>query len=181
MTWQFDAVGGVAVKAILWRMLAPRWSFDPLSGEGAARAGGRWNEPGQPALYLSDNHATAIAEYHQDLPRPGTLVGYELDAASLLDLTDPLSCLALGIDGAFMRQAWKRSRDIDRARPTCWDFARQAMDGGWHGLRVPSAQVAGTNVVLWRWNQPGCPSLRCLDPRGDCRGIKGLGVNLAIT
>ena len=72
----------------MWRMLAPRWAFDPLSGAGAARAGGRWNAPGQATLYLSDSHATAIAEYQQDLPRPGTLTAYDVDAQDILDLTD---------------------------------------------------------------------------------------------
>lgn len=37
----------------LFRMLSPRWAFQPLSGAGAARQGGRFNRPGQQALYLS--------------------------------------------------------------------------------------------------------------------------------
>jgi RES domain-containing protein len=51
-----------------------------LFGAGAARAGGRWDEPGQPALYVPDSHATAIAEYQQALPRPGTLTAFDVEA-----------------------------------------------------------------------------------------------------
>ena len=89
MTWHLEAAGHAAFRGRFWRMLAPRWAFDPLSGAGAARAGGRWNAPGQAALYFSDSHATAIAEYQQNLPRPGTLTAYDVDARDILDLCDP--------------------------------------------------------------------------------------------
>ncbi len=148
-------------------MLAPRWAFDPLSGAGAARAGGRWNEPGQPALYLSDSHATAIAEYQQNLPRPGTLTAYDVDAQNLLDLTDPVLCRAVGLDEAFLRQPWKHLRDVMHQRPSCWDFVSAVTAGGWQGLRVPSVQASGTNLVVWRWNEAGAPTVRHVDPLGD--------------
>lgn len=54
-------------------MLAPKWAHRPLSSEGAALRGGRWNEPGRQALYMSEDFVTAVAEYEQDLGiRPGT-------------------------------------------------------------------------------------------------------------
>jgi RES domain-containing protein len=138
-----------------------------LSGAGAARAGGRWNEPGQPALYLSDSHATAIAEYQQDLPRPGTLTAFDVEAFGLIDLGDPAVQDALGIEVDFLRQPWKHMRDIARTRPPSWDFAKAAHAAGWNGLRVPSVQSSGSNLVLWRWNQEKTPQIRCIDPLGD--------------
>jgi RES domain-containing protein len=59
----------------LFRMLAPKWAFQPLSGAGAAKQGGRFNRPGQHALYLSFSPQTAMAEYKQllGLLLPGTL------------------------------------------------------------------------------------------------------------
>ncbi len=167
VSWRLDAARSVAVRARFWRMLAPRWAFDPLSGAGPARAGGRWNEPGQAALYLSDNHATVIAEYQQDLPRPGTLTAYDVDAQAVLDLTDPTVRRALGLDDAFLRQPWKHTRDIERRRPSCWDFVAATAAAGCHGLRVPSVQAPGTNLVLWRWNDRGSPVVRHVDPLGD--------------
>ena len=41
----------------LFRAHNPLWSFQPLSGAGAARAGGRFNRIGTPALYLSRRSA----------------------------------------------------------------------------------------------------------------------------
>jgi RES domain-containing protein len=147
-------------------MLAPRWAFDPLSGAGAARAGGRWNAPGQAALYLSDSHATAIAEYQQDLPRPGTLTAYDVDAHAILDLADLSVRQAIGVDDAFLRQPWKHIRDVERQRPQCWDFVVAVLAGGWRGLRVPSVQAPGKNLVLWRWNETDTPVVQHIDPLG---------------
>lgn len=50
----------------LYRASQPRWAYLPLSGEGAAISGGRFNEQGVQALYLSLEPETSIAEYKQD-------------------------------------------------------------------------------------------------------------------
>ena len=167
MTWRLGAAVHTSVSGRFWRMLAPRWAWDPISGAGAARAGGRWNVPGQAALYLSDSHTTAIAEYQQDLPRPGTLTAYDVDARAILDLTDPSVRQAIGVDEQFLRQPWKHIRDVERRRPPCWDFVVAATTAGWQGLRVPSVQASGMNLVLWRWNETDAPVVRHIDPFGD--------------
>jgi len=167
VTWRLEAAGYVTVRGRFWRMLSPRWAFDPLSGAGAARAGGRWNVPGQAALYLSDSHATAIAEYQQDLPRPGTLTAYDVDARAVLDLADPSVRQAIGLADSFLRQPWKHMRDIGRRRPPSWDFVTAVASSGCYALRVPSVQASGTNLVLWRWNEANAPVVRHIDPLGD--------------
>lgn len=61
----------------------------PLSGAGAARAGGRFNRSGVEALYLSTEPQTALAEYKQGstLPQPATLVAYALALTDVVDLS----------------------------------------------------------------------------------------------
>jgi hypothetical protein len=54
--------------ASCYRVIAPAYAGTPLSGKGAARRGGRFNRPGQEALYLSLHKVTALAEYKQDNP-----------------------------------------------------------------------------------------------------------------
>ncbi|MDN5937018.1 MAG: RES domain-containing protein [Nitrosospira sp.] len=44
-----------------WRLYKTTYN-DPLSGEGAKAYGGRWNLPGQAALYLADTPALAMVE-----------------------------------------------------------------------------------------------------------------------
>ncbi|MGC3028009.1 RES domain-containing protein [Burkholderia sp. DN3021] len=50
---------------IAYRMHRPKWAVAPASGAGAAKAGGRANRIGTPALYLALEVATAVAEYQQ--------------------------------------------------------------------------------------------------------------------
>lgn len=77
-----------AFDAPLWRMLRINRQRDPFSGEGARLYGGRWNMKGWPALYLATDQVTAVAEFYQGVPKPGTLVPYRLRASRIADLTD---------------------------------------------------------------------------------------------
>ena len=55
-----------------------------LSGEGAARYGGRWNPKGMPAVYCSENSSLAALEVLVNLARPSTFPRYRI-----LDLDVP--------------------------------------------------------------------------------------------
>jgi RES domain-containing protein len=65
----------------VWRIA--RAVYDPLDGEGARRAGGRWNSAGLPAVYTAGTQSLAILEalIHLDpelLPRDYTLYRVEI-------------------------------------------------------------------------------------------------------
>jgi len=49
---------------ILWRIVAEtrKYGADDLSGAGAAKSPGRWNDDGQPALYAAPTIAIAVLE-----------------------------------------------------------------------------------------------------------------------
>ena len=57
---------------------------DMLSGEGAARYGGRWNPRGMPAVYCSENSSLAALEVLVNLARPSAFPSYRV-----LDLDVP--------------------------------------------------------------------------------------------
>ena len=88
-------------------------------------------------------------------------------AEAILDIADNDIREAVGIDEPFLRYPWKYDRDVAGTRPPSWDFARAAANHGWQGLRVPSVQTRGNNLVLWQWNAPGASSVRYIDPAGD--------------
>ncbi len=158
------------VRGRAWRILSPRWAHAPLSGDGAARNGGRWNRPGQPALYLSEQIETAFAEYQQELGvRPGTFVAYDVEAV-LVDLTRSDVLDAVGATHADLLGAWKSVAWVEHGTPATWRLADRL--GADHcGLRVPSVQYGGgTNLVLWAWNVPGGAQVSVLDPRGELGG-----------
>ena len=74
--------------AIAYRIQNPLRAVSPVSGEVAARYGGRANRPGVRALYLALETETAIQEYEQvsTLLPAGTLVSYEVTIERLVDL-----------------------------------------------------------------------------------------------
>ena len=49
-----------------------------LSGDGAARFGGRWNPKGVPAVYCSENSSLAALEILANLVRPSTLPAHNI-------------------------------------------------------------------------------------------------------
>ena len=76
---------------IAYRSHDPRWAFAPISGEGSARYGGRFNAKGQPALYLSLSQVGALLESQQGFPKraaPKLICSYEIDIQNIVDLTD---------------------------------------------------------------------------------------------
>jgi len=161
-------IPAISVARRYWRMLAPRWSSEPLSGGGAARHGGRFNAQGMPALYMSEGFTTAIAEYEQDLGiRPGTLCAYDVAATPIADLTDQGTLAALDVSAATLASPWKQIRLIEKTTPPTWTLASHLFDLGFAGLRAPSVRSPGANLVLWRWNDAPGRTVAALDPLGD--------------
>jgi RES domain-containing protein len=151
-------------SGLLYRALLPAWAFAPLSGEGAAQHGGRWNRKGIKALYLAADPMTAVSEYNQDFQfRPVTLAQYRLSEAKIIDLTD-VDCLAeLNLTDAIHAAPW-RALTLAGREPPGWPVADKLIAGGWHGAWFPSATSAqGRSVVLWRWNETGGCTLHVID------------------
>lgn len=158
----------IAVARRYWRMLAPKWSHDPLSGAGAALRGGRFNPPGTPALYISEEFSAAVAEYQQDLGiRPGTLCAYDVQGERIVDLADAGTRGLLGVDAELLRGPWKQLAFVEKREPPTWSLVERLCAAGVDGVRVPSAQAQGFNLVLWRWNLKGAASVVALDPLRD--------------
>lgn len=158
----------ISIARRFWRMLAAKWAHDPLSGAGAARHGGRFNPPGMPSLYMSEEFSTAVAEYEQDLGiRPGTLCAYDVKSERIADLTDTGALKALGADAVTLRAPWKHVAFVEKRSPLTWSLCEQLLAENINGIRVPSVQAAGFNLVLWRWNVEGGASVAALDPLGE--------------
>jgi RES domain-containing protein len=89
-----------------YRNQAP--GFDPISGEGARRQGGRFNPPHSfPVIYLCATRPCVVAELTQQAIRQGLRVVdllprelwlIELDLETVLDLGDPAIRSGLGLE-----------------------------------------------------------------------------------
>ena len=160
------------LKDTFYRGHDPRWSFSPLSGEGAKVHGGRFNPPGVDALYLASTILGAIAEMghgfaHRLVP-PMTIVSYEVDVDDIVDLTMDQGRRAANVDLADMACAWRLDL-VNGREPASWRIAERLGQTA-PGILVPSfardASQDMHNLVLWKWG-PDLPyRVSAYDPSG---------------
>lgn len=135
----------------------PRWSYTPLSGDGAAVRGARFNPKGTPALYLALSVEGAVAEAAQGFAgklEPLTICLYEVDCEGVADLSADAGRRAAGVTVQDMACPW--AQDLAEHRvPASWHLAERMIAEGYAGLLVPSfaerAPAGTVNLVLWSW------------------------------
>lgn len=161
----------------VYRAHHPRWAYLPTSGEGAARHGGRFNQPGRPALYTSLDPTTAWMEAQQGLPfkaQPMMLVGYRVDCGGVVDLTDSAVQKALGIDLDILGCRWEDLADRRLEVPT-WRLAEQLIADDVQAAIVPSFAPGGNpapgaaparNLVFWQWSESAPCAVLVIDDFG---------------
>ena len=145
-----------AEPVILWRAYVPRWSYLPLSGEGAARFGGRWNPVGVPTIYAARELSTAWAEYNQGFVQdPALIAQLELAGARFADLSDPAALQVWGIDESVHRAEWRS--DLDNSVVPATHIAHHRLVGaGFHGVIYPSFMSPGGSCVALALEWSGC-------------------------
>ena len=123
------------LATVVWRR--PAYCHAPgdrpveLAKLAASDGADRWNDPGEPTVYLASDAAVALAELARHLPSDAgarRLLRLRLAPLELVDLRDPGSLAALGVAGP----AALLDQDVARA------IARRIRPRGGAGLVVPS-------------------------------------------
>lgn len=158
---------GLNVSA--YRVLTPKWAYQPLSGAGAAAVGGRFNRVDLPALYLALEPETALAEFSQSEPLfgPGTIASYQIQLAKVADFS---AGYGPAWDALWLEWdcAWKRLAFIEDIEPPTWLMADEVMSSDASGLLFPSTKrPGGVNLVIYPDRLHGGDSLQVHDPEGS--------------
>ncbi|MEN0041905.1 MAG: RES domain-containing protein [Pseudomonadota bacterium] len=158
------ALPTISFIGLLYRALNPRYARQPLSGEGAAKFGGRFNAKGIPALYTSLAPDTAIREANQvGTLQPTVLVAYRANFTNVLDALDPQALAALQVSAAALADpAWRQAMLANPPAPT-QRLAQELIEQGITAMRIPSYAPGANgapNLVIWSWNEA---SLRVVD------------------
>jgi RES domain-containing protein len=159
-------------QGVCYRAHDPRWAWAPISGEGAAIHGGRFNPKGVPALYLASTVEGMYAEMGHGFVRrfePLTVCSYDLDIEDMADLRTPSARDEAGVALTDMTSPWLL--DIaDGRRPKSWDVAQRLIDEGVAGALVPSFAIGARpdqfNAVLWKWSAEPPHRVTVFDPSG---------------
>lgn len=159
-------------QGVAYRAHDPRWAWTPLSGEGAAAKGGRFNSIGVPALYLALTVEGMFLEMGHGFAHrfePLTICSYNLDVDDLVDLRAETDRAAAGVEWADMGCAWAYELAAGR-RPKSWDIADKLIAAGASGILAPSFAVGAradmANIVLWDWGPYPPHKIEVHDPSG---------------
>ena len=167
-----STVIGEGGDAAFYRVIVPAHAHMPLSGMGAARQGGRFNRPGQEALYLSLDEVTALAEYRQDNPwlRPGTICTFFVSGLKVADLSAGYDSERWPLLWADFTVDWRAEWFGRQVEPPTWYMADDVVAVGLDGILFPSqAHPGGTNLVIYRSSGRPSSQLRVYDPEGALR------------
>lgn len=150
---------------VAYRIHDPKWSYEPTSGAGAGRHGGRANRPGVNALYLSLELETALAEYKQidALLPPALMVSYRIQVERVVDFRGGITAEWDALWQDFYCD-WRKLYFNDGIEPPSWVIGDQVLAAGAKGILFKSVITGGTNLVLYNEALAGADSIEVHDP-----------------
>lgn len=155
-----------------YRAHDPKWAWSPLSGDGAAAKGGRFNPVGTPTLYLALTVEGMLVEMGHGFAHrfdPLTICSYNVDVDDIVDLRTDRARAAEAIEIASMACPW--AYDLANGKiPASWGIAKSLIAKGAAEILTPSfatgARADMANLVLWRWGPDLPHKVEVHDPSG---------------
>lgn len=156
---------------LVYRALNPVYAKDPLSGQGAALFGGRFNPKGLGTLYTSLSPETAIRESNQvGTLQPTTLVAYRALIDRVFDTRDENLLNRYEMTQSKLSSpSWRDDMCSGKSAPT-QNFAMRLIEVGYSALLVRSFARGATaddlNMVLWVNKTSAGVTLDVIDDEG---------------
>lgn len=122
---------------LVYRLYKSTYIAQPLSAEGARRAGGRWNPKGYPILYTSSTPELALLEIVAHL-NPSFIPSFHL---LVLDIPDQYQAVAL----ADLPVNWQDEQEVESVQSHLLDWLTQPTE---LTVSVPSAIVSRSRNYL---------------------------------
>ena len=147
---------------VVYRSHNPEWAWEPLSGEGARRNGGRFNKQGTPALYTSLTMLGALREASPYIIlQPIVLCAYQVNVKPIFDATDPMNLATyLRSPDDLASPNW-REEVREGQTPASQALAARLIQEDFAGILVQSfargASPLDYNLVLWKYG-PDLPT-----------------------
>jgi len=163
-----EIVLGQQTEIDFYRVITPAYAGKPLSGMGAARRGGRFNRPGQEALYLSKDETTALAEYKQDNPwlPPGMICTFLVKELRVADFSRGYEAQKWPSLWADFTVDWRDEWFNKANEPPTWYIADDVIAAGLDGILFPSqAKSGGINLVIYHSSSKAQSQLCVYDPQ----------------
>lgn len=158
------------VDETFFRAMVPRWSVAPLSGNGAARYGGRFNKIGYPALYLSSEPEIAWAESANSsliLP-PRMICSYQISIAKVVDFRSGYDPETWSVEWSAWDCDWKNAKAYHHEDPISWILSEECIASGASALLYPSIKDSdSTNIVIFLANLDEGDEIEFHDPNRD--------------
>lgn len=159
---------------VFFRVIVPAFASRPRSGQGAAKQGGRFNRPGQEALYLAGDVPTALAEYQQDNPwiSPGTICTFFTQGLRVADFSKGFDAARWPLLWADFAVDWRSEWFGRSVEPPTWYMADDVLALGLDGVLFPSqAKAGGVNLVIYDSSIRSEDQLSVYDPDGNLNAL----------
>jgi RES domain-containing protein len=134
-----------------WRIVKQKRAATILTGEGAARFGGRWNSRGVPMVYTAASQALAALEMLVHMDDSGVLHDYVVTTMEIDE------SLITNVDRKHLPPTWRDDPPSPRTRAIGDAWVRS---GSSAVFQVPSTIIPSDNNFLLNPRHPDFPNIR---------------------
>lgn len=182
-SWMEALLNQERYQGRVYRSYDLRWAWDPLSGEGARRHGGRFNRKGVPAFYTALEYEVSMRERVGDSRmQPMVTCEYEVDVRPIFDSMDEQCCASVVVQPYELNcPNWEKEMHLGSI-PASQKLADRLIEQGYAGMLVRSfaseykasleTTMRDVNLVLWLYGDSPERQVKLVDDHGLIQSLR---------